>query len=268
MKKLCFLLTFTMFSSAGALQAQNRQVRDVAQFKKISLAVAGKLYLKQGSPQRVELEADDEVLERIVTEVHDGRLKITRKDNRPKSDGKIIAYVTVPDIEAVTVSGSGEVVGQSKIKTDDLDLKVSGSGSLTLDIEASGDVEAGVSGSGRMNLSGRCESLESDVAGSGKVVLSTTIRQSADFGVSGSGKIEAKGTADQVKAAIAGSGKVLAADLETNLCEVKISGSGDVEINVKHELEVNITGSGSVSYRGSPKKVNSHASGSGRVRKI
>ena len=71
-----------------------------------------------------------------------------------------------------------------------------------------------------------------------------------------------------VDASISGSGKVLAAELETNRCDVRITGSGDVEINVKDELDANITGSGSVSYRGNPKKVNTHSAGSGKVRKI
>jgi hypothetical protein len=60
----------------------------------------------------------------------------------------------------------------------------------------------------------------------------------------------------------------MAANLETNSCEVKITGSGDVEINVKDELNANITGSGNVRYKGNPGKVNSHSAGSGNVKKL
>jgi hypothetical protein len=90
----------------------------------------------------------------------------------------------------------------------------------------------------------------------------------ADFAVSGSGKIEIGGTANAVKASISGSGRVLAANLETNTCDVKISGSGDVEINVKEALDASISGSGSVLYKGNPTRLNSHAAGSGKVRKM
>jgi hypothetical protein len=41
-----------------------------------------------------------------------------------------------------------------------------------------------------------------------------------------------------------------------------------VEINVKNELDAVISGSGSVSYKGNPNKVNSHSSGSGKVSKM
>jgi hypothetical protein len=271
MKKYNSLTLFVLLLSTSLLIAQQREVRNVENFTKISFGFPGKLYLKQGSPQKVELEGDKDILEEVETEVDGGRLRIGKEGKWFKwdsDDAKITVYITVPNIEAVSVSGSGDIIGESKIRTDDLNLNVSGSGSLSLDVEANGDVEADVSGSGDMDLKGHFQSFESDVSGSGKVILSAIIDNTADFGISGSGRIEASGSADNVKTAISGSGKVLAANLETNRCDIRISGSGDVEINVKNELDANISGSGSVSYRGNPKKVNSHASGSGKVRKI
>jgi hypothetical protein len=271
MKKYNFLILCALLFSTTILIAQHREVRNVDNFTKVSFGFPGKLYLKQGSPQKVELQGDKDVLEEVETEVDGGRLKIGKEGNWFKwnsDDHKITVYITMPNIDAVSVSGSGDIIGESKIKTNDLDVNVSGSGSLQLDVEASGDVDANVSGSGNVDLKGHFSSFESDVSGSGKVRLSAAIDNTADFGISGSGKIEAIGSADRVKASISGSGKVLAADLQTNRCEIRISGSGDVEISVKNELDASISGSGSVSYKGDPKKVNSHASGSGKVRKI
>lgn len=270
MKKYQLLISAALLLSAGNLAAQHREVRDVENFSKISFGFPGKLYLKQGSPQKVELQGDRDVLEEVQTEVDGGRLKIGKEGKWFKwdDDDKITVYITVPNIEAVSVSGSGDIIGESKIRTNDLDVNVSGSGSLTLEVEATGGVDANVSGSGDMVLKGHFESFESDVSGSGKVVLDAMIENEADFGISGSGKIEAQGQANAVKANISGSGKVLAADLKTERCEVRISGSGNVEINVTEELDANISGSGSVSYRGNPRKINSHAAGSGKVRKI
>lgn len=270
MKKHSFLILLMLFSTS-LLLGQNREVRNVDSFTKISFGFPGKLYLKQGSPQKVELEGDQDILKEVETEVSGSRLRIGKEGkwfDWNTGDKKVTVYITVPNIEGVSVSGSGDIIGQSKIKANDLDLNVSGSGSLSLDAEANGDVEANVSGSGDMELKGHFESFESDVSGSGRVVLSAIIDGLADFGISGSGKIEAEGSADRVKTNISGSGKVLAADLETNRCDVRISGSGDVEISVKNELDANISGSGSVSYRGNPTKINSHASGSGKVRKM
>ncbi len=270
MKKISLFIT--LLAVAGVSYSQNRETRSVDSFTKLSFRVPGKLYLKQGSPQKVELEGPKDLLKEIETEVDGGRL-IVGKEGKWMNWGwgdndRIIAYVTVKDIEAISVSGSGDVLGQGKFTSGDLDLNVSGSGSLQIEADASGKMEGNVSGSGELIVKGSCTSFESDVSGSGEVSLSATIRQGADFGVSGSGKIRAEGTVKEVKTHISGSGKVLAGNLEADKCEVRISGSGDVEINVKSDLDANISGSGTVSYKGNPSHVNSHSSGSGSVRKM
>jgi hypothetical protein len=270
-KKMIFPALFSILLSTLVF-AQTRDTRKVDSFTKISFRFPGKLYLKQGSPQKVELTGEPDVLKEIETKVEGDRLTIGRegKWNSWFSDNadKVTVYITVPDISGVSVGGSGDIIGETMIKASNLELKVSGSGSMTLEIDASGEVDADVSGSGDMNVKGKCGSFGSDVSGSGKVMLAATIAGEADFGISGSGRINASGSAQSVRANISGSGKVLAADLLTNKCNVRISGSGDVEINVKNELDANISGSGTVSYKGSPSKINSHASGSGTVRKF
>ena len=265
-----FVLAMVLFSAAT--MAQTRETRKVDTFTKISFRVPGKLHLRQGSPQKVEIEGKKDILQEIETEVEGSRLVIGKEGKWFNwdwdGDEKVNVYITVANIEGLSVSGSGDLIGETKITADNLDLNVSGSGTLKVDIDARGDVEADVSGSGDLELKGKCRTFDSDVSGSGSVKIDAAIAERADFGVSGSGKIYASGTSESVKTSISGSGKVLAANLETNRCEVRISGSGDVEINVKNELDANISGSGSISYKGNPSKVNSHASGSGSVRKM
>jgi hypothetical protein len=270
MKRLSLLIALLI--AASFTFAQKRETRSVETFTKLSFRVPGKLYLKQGSPQKVELEGPADILKEIETEVKDGKLSIGREGKwmswNWNDNDKIIAYVTVKDIEAVSVSGSGDLIGEGKFTANNLKLNVSGSGSLEMEADASADLEADVSGSGDLRLKGTCINFDSDVSGSGKVVLSAIIREKADFSVSGSGKIQADGSAKEVKTQISGSGKVLAANLEAEKCDIRISGSGDVEVNVKTDLDATITGSGSVGYKGNPSHVNSHASGSGSVRKL
>jgi hypothetical protein len=267
-------LTLLLLLVSGFTFAQTKETRNVGTFTKIGFRVPGKLILKQGSPQSVVLEGDKEILDKIETEVDGNRLTIGREDKWSwkdwgrRDDKRITVYVTMSNIEGISVSGSGDLVGSGKFSTGDLELKVSGSGSLDIEADAKGEVKADVSGSGDLSVKGSCQSFDSGVSGSGKVNVAGTITGLADISVSGSGKVVATGTAQQIKATISGSGKVLAADLEVSKCEVRISGSGDVEINVKDALEANISGSGSVSYKGNPSQLNSHASGSGHVRKM
>ena len=269
MKKHAILLSVLMLAII-TLQAQTKETRNVDTFTKISFRVPGKLYLRQGSPQKLEIQGPKDVLEEVATNVEGSRLVIESKDRKWRwdNDDRVTVYITVKDIEALNVGGSGDLIGETKITADDIALNVSGSGNMKVEVEASGDMESDVSGSGNIELRGKCKSFDSDVSGSGNVVVSLNASSGASFRVSGSGRIQANGSASEVKASITGSGKVLAADLETNSCEVQIAGSGDVEINVKDELNASITGSGSVRYKGNPSKVNSHSAGSGHVRKL
>ena len=252
------------------LQGQSKESRNVSGFTKVEFRIPGKLYLRQGSAEKVEIEASKEMLSRIETEVEGSRLIIETpgKFNWRSEDDDIKVYVTVKNLEALSASGSGDIIGESKFTTNDLALKVSGSGSLKIEFTSSGELDADVSGSGELIVKGTSKSLESSVSGSGRVDMDMMVSGKSDFAISGSGRIEAAGRTEDVEITISGSGKVLAADLETKRCDVKISGSGNVEINVKEELDSHISGSGSVSYKGNPSKINNSASGSGTLRKM
>lgn len=259
--------------TAGFVSAQNREEKKFDSFTRINFRASGKLVLRQGSPQKVEFEGDRDYIQDLDPRVEGNKLVIGRdgwnswswgsNDNR-----RVTVYVTMPNIEGLGVAGSGDLVAETKITARDLDLKVSGSGTLTVEADASGDIEADVSGSGRIDLKGKGRMLDSQVSGSGRVWLDVAVADRIGFGVSGSGKIEARGTAQEVKVSISGSGEVRGADLVVDRCDIRVSGSGGVEINVNKELDANISGSGTVRYKGNPAHVNSHSSGSGKVRKL
>mgnify|MGYP000462536412 CR=1 FL=1 len=82
--------------------------------------------------------------------------------------------------------------------------------------------------------------------------------------ISGSGKLNLSGVANNGKFNISGSGKIDAYDLELKSCNAKISGSGDMWVNAEENLSANISGSGSVFYYGNP-EVESRISGSGKL---
>jgi hypothetical protein len=162
---LCFVLTSN---------AQIKENRKVDTFSKLAFRVPGKLYLRQGNQQKVEIEGDKDLLKKIQTNVEGSKLVIEHEDDRFWKWGKdeeVIVYVTMKDIEALSVGGSGDLIGETRLVADDIDLNVSGSGNMKVKVDASGDMESDVSGSGNIELEGKCESFSSDVSGSGKVLL-------------------------------------------------------------------------------------------------
>jgi hypothetical protein len=270
MKKYILIAAAVIFSATTVVVGQSRETRNVGSFTRVDFGLPGKLHIKQGSADKVEISADKDILSDIETKVEGSKLviRIPGKWNWSSDDDDIEVFITIKNLEGLYASGSGDVVGESKFSTNDLDLKVSGSGSLKIDADAKGDMDADVSGSGELQVNGSCRTFKSNVSGSGRVNLVMDVAGKSDFGISGSGKIQASGKSDGVDIAISGSGKVLGADFQTARCDVRISGSGNVEINVTEELDSHISGSGNVSYKGNPSKVNNHASGSGSVRKM
>ncbi len=270
MKKLIAPLILLLLAATSG-QAQKRVTADVPTFTRISFGVPGKAYVRQGNSQKVELEGPQEALDKIEAQVDGNRLVIRSRErwfnwNWTDND-RITAYITVRDIEALSVSGSGDMIVENRIRASTLKLAVSGSGSLKIETDA-GTTEADVSGSGDMVVRGTLAGFEGDVSGSGKIELNAAVAGRSVFEISGSGKVMATGKSANAEVDISGSGKVLAADFETNTCRVRISGSGSVEIHVKEELDAKISGSGDIRYTGSPARVNSHSSGSGSVKKI
>src|SRR3979409_2342469 len=84
MKKLFILIVF--LAAGTFVKAQNRETRDVGTFTKLAFRVPGKLYLKQGTPQKVELEGPSDVLKEIETEL-DGERLIIGKENKWRNWG-------------------------------------------------------------------------------------------------------------------------------------------------------------------------------------
>ena len=235
MKKVIYLgvvLAAALFA-CGISTAQTRETRDLRNFTKISFGVAGNLFIKTGPEFRVDIEGSRSALEETITEVSGGRLIIKRENWRSifnQSNERVTINITMPEIEGLSVSGSGKAQIMDDLKADRLDLSVSGSGKIqTSDLEA--------------------DELDCGISGSGDIIL-------------GSG-----GSVDDGKVSISGSGSFSGGSVEIDHLSVNVSGSGNCICQVGDSLDAQISGSGSVSYKGKP-RVNARVSGSGHVRSI
>jgi hypothetical protein len=224
-----FILTVSVLSGFAIGQSMAKETRDVKDFTKVSFGIAGNLYINFGPEFKVVLEGDKKDLEEIVTDVSGGRLVI-KKDNswRFNFNDKVTVYITMPELKGLGVSGSGKAEIKDAIKTDELDLSVSGSGKIfTTDLMVS--------------------KLGCSISGSGDIVPG------------------GNGAANKADISISGSGNYEGGALKIESAEIHISGSGNCSCNVTESLRASVSGSGNVTYEGNP-KVDAHVSGSGKVR--
>lgn len=164
MKKITFLLLISIVflnscmwdgervNGNGNVATVDKQFGDVTG---VELEASFDVYLSEGSPSSVRIEAEENIIPHITFHVENGVLNIEEEDNfslRPRKPVKI--YITSPDYNKIEVSSSGNIKGQTRITNETkLDISVSGSGELTLDVDAP-EIETAVSGSGELNLSG------------------------------------------------------------------------------------------------------------------
>ncbi len=218
--------------STNVLTGQTvKETRNVSSFTGISLAFSGNVYVTQGSPQKVEIEADKSTMEIILSEVEGNTLILKTKNGHWGNLGTIKVYITVPEINDLSISGSGDLICETPVKSDELELHVSGSGSLKMMKLTAREISAEITGSGDIHLAG------------------------------------AGNEANELDATITGSGNFNSEELPVGEVQVHITGSGSANVYASKELETNITGSGSVNYKGTP-QINANATGSGRTRSI
>lgn len=217
------------------------ETRDVYDFKRVDNEGQFDVYIIQDEESSVRIEAESNLIGRIRTRVNGSTLEIDSKDNlKPSRPMKL--YIHTPDVNGVSLSGSG-IIDLGSITTDDLSVKLSGSGEIRGDIEAV-NVNMGISGSGSANIDLVCDYLETSVSGSGEMYFNGS-GNIAEFDISGSGSIQGY-------------------NFPVNECYTKISGSGNMYLNVEERLDVKISGSGSIYYIGNP-AINTNISGSGNL---
>lgn len=229
--RLITLIALLVITGTQLLVAQTSQKREVSAFTEISLKIGANVHLKQGEPQSVEVKCSESTLAKLITEVKDRKLVIRYPSDSWFSKwnpGTVDIYVTMPQIDALFISGSGSIFSDGKIESRILDATISGSGDIKLaDLKAE-KVSVALSGSGNVHLFG-------------------------------------KQNATELKATVSGSGNVKAIEFPAESVNIKIAGSGNCWVNSTKNLVVKLAGSGNVVYRGNP-SVESSIAGSGKVK--
>ena len=179
--------------------------RDVRGFDEVELRGVGNLSMRQTGSESLTVEAEEEILPKIRTEVVNDRLVIGPEPNTSIQTTEPINYeLTVEDLHALEVSGSGDVVAED-IGTDKLGINVSGSGAIKISGRADSQ-EIDISGSGNYRAKDlRSKEAKIDVSGSGSAIVNAS--DALDAKVSGAGSVEYVGD-PTVEEDVSGVGRV------------------------------------------------------------
>jgi hypothetical protein len=221
-----FSINVRSVSGSGQLE---RETREVGDFNAISLSGIGTLVIEQGEETELQIEAEDNLLRYLESEVRNDTLYLGVAEGTNIVPTRGIRYeVTVATLEEVALSGLGNVEVED-LETDRFKLDVSGGGDVELDALIADALEVRISGVGSVDVE------DGEVA-------------TQQITISGGGGYSARGLASEE-------------------AEIDISGLGRATVRVSEMLDVSISGGGSVNYIGDP-DVNRQISGVGSVEKI
>ncbi|MEQ8423132.1 MAG: head GIN domain-containing protein [Cyclobacteriaceae bacterium] len=237
MRFLVAATSLFLFSIASFAQVTKKTL-ELPEFKSIYVNSNYTVYLKQTNKQEVKVEALAEIYDATEIKVEDGILMITveRKPEAPdkslwakiddiKLNPTMKVYVSMKDVSVLQVNGRGKIISENSIASDDLQLGLTGSGSMDIDVKG--------------------KKLTTEISGAGAIAL--------------------KGYATSNKVNLSGPVNLNAFNCELESATVRVGGSGSAEIKVNEDLEAYVMGSGSIKHKGNTKKLTKKVYGSGTV---
>jgi len=199
--------------------------RDVSGFSGVHASTGIDVFISEGSGFDVKVEADENLLEVILTELNGNMLviKTDRVNIRSAKSKKV--YVTLPKLKELKISSAGDCKGMTPFNCDDLRVSISSAGDLKLDVEAN-RIDINISSSGDATLTGRTGVLDADLSSAGDLH---------------------------------------AFDLIAKTVSVDVSSAGDARVHASEEISMNASSAGNIYYKGGAEVVHSRSSSAGDI---
>ncbi|TAF67519.1 MAG: DUF2807 domain-containing protein [Cytophagales bacterium] len=189
-----------------------KEERSISGVEKLVLRGAANLYLTQGNNESLTIEADDNIVPIVITEVNGGVLEIGM-DKWVRDYEKFNIYLTVKQLNSIKVSGACDIEAKSLFKSNEsFVLEVSGATDVDLILEVP-SIKCSVSGASDVTLKGNSTQMEVDINGA------------SDF---------------------------KAVEFLVQKATVLVSGASNADVNVAQEITYDERGASDIRYKGSP----------------
>jgi hypothetical protein len=227
----CSCNTHAVFT--GKMVSEKRQISG---FQEIEVNGSPTVYYTQSDSFSVKVKGPEDAVENILTEKQGSSLVIRNKGKfgvvnfQLAGDDELAVVVTSPDLVAVRVNGSGDLLCNKPVDTDKMDITLRGSGDIHFD-----DII--------------CDRCEVDLIGSGDVAIN---------------RLEAQ----EVSASLIGSGDIKLALQKVDNTSLTLKGSGDIDAEFLKgcgSVSCDLNGSGDISLSGKVKHWNNTKHGSGDI---
>jgi hypothetical protein len=204
--------------------------RQVSSFSQVEVHGAIKVYVSQGELKPAKLEGDENLLQYIEFKQEGNKLEVrTKRGSNLDASHDMKLYLSSPTYEVIDVSGACDIIGQTvNSNPSKLEMQVSGAGDIKMEVDA--------------------PEVFTDISGSGSVTL--------------------QGKSRDYHCGLSGAGNARCYDLLAENVWVDISGAGDADVYASINLEAEVSGAGTVRYKGDAKITKQQISGAGSIKKV
>ncbi len=148
----------------GEIVTENRNTNK--EFTKVSAQEGIMVYVTQANDYEIEVEADENVIDLIGTDVIDGRLKIHAIENIGRATKKV--YVSMPKITSLKSSSGAHLRSENKIRSNELVVDGSSGAHINLVVDTK-EIEIDASSGANLKLEGEADETDIDVSSGGNI---------------------------------------------------------------------------------------------------
>ena len=251
MKRVCFLILIVGLTTMNVFGGK-KEIRPVTAFTEIDASGVFDITVTKGDAESLVIEADDEVMPYVLSEVRNGVLYLYLDTHKKIKNVKLLkASIVMKDLEKVTLSGACKLTTNNLFTSNKFRADCNGASNMTihintgqLSIETSGAcnirIKANVTGYTYLSLSGASH------------IMGELNANDVKFNCSGVGSIELTGSANNIDMDASGASKILTEQFAVKNASIVLSGTGKITVNASDYLKVNSSGASSVNYKGSP----------------
>lgn len=143
----------------GQVVEETRQVSE--EFTVVYASEGLDVFVTQADEFSINVEADENIIDLIGTDIRDGRLKVHAIENIGRATKKV--YVTLPEVDALETSSGADLIAQGTITAEKIELDASSGSDLEVEVSAR-EVSAECSSGADIRVSGRTEVLYADAS--------------------------------------------------------------------------------------------------------
>lgn len=225
---MAVFMAFTCVADKG-IKGNGKVVKDernVSGFTMLSVGGAYDVILIQGNTEGVVVEAEENLMEYIKTEVSGGKLKIYNKEPlSPKEDMKV--YVTFKDLTKIGISGACDLENEGTLSFNELEINSSGASDIELTLKLD-ELELDCSGASDIELIGSAKELELELSGASEIEAFEFEVEECNLELSGAGHAEVYVTKE---------------------LDVSVSGAGSCYYKGNPQVSQSVSGAGSVKHK-------------------